>query len=315
MSNSEEQLRNRLKIIHNKTLCEILKYFNKDPDKELSIEELKNELAINTSSLFNSLKKLRSFGYIHQVARGHYKINYIQGDSLRIILSQLEENKISKKIENQNIDSHLSLIRHYKNPDLIFPELISTYRSIKISNLVRSGVSRATAFRVLKELTTLGFLIKNEKEKSWKSTSELDRLRNVFFQEWSEFPGNVKEIIKTLKDVLPDTVEYGGTVVGTIAGFPIYTDYIEDKINEFTAMVSAQINIAIKQCSATNHKLNFFVNFTEKGLIIAYLFKKISLAFILHTEKKFELFPKLIEILNEKAKLIKNKSDKLKIGF
>ncbi|MHA1379121.1 MAG: hypothetical protein ACTSRG_12135 [Candidatus Helarchaeota archaeon] len=315
MSTHEERLKNRLRLIHNKTLCDILEFFNAIPEKEYTIEEIKNKIKINTSTLFNSLKKLKTFGYINQVGRGNYKVNEILASSLKIMLDQLEERKLDIKDENKNIDNYLKLIRHYKNPEHYFPKLFSSSINLKISDLINSGISRATAFRILKELTDFGFLLKNEKEKIWGSTHKMDDLRNMILQEWLEIPGNFRKIVQQLIKKLPSSVHYKGIIVGTIAGFPIYTEYIGDKINEFTAMISAQLNIAIKQCKSIKHELDFIINIIDDGYIIVYAFEKIILAFVLYTEKKLQYFPKIIEILNDAAKKVELESKKLKIEY
>ncbi len=309
MSAPEQQLKNRLRLIHSATLCDLLKLFYKIPEKDYSIEELKEISGLNGSTLFNSIKKLKEFGYIEQIARGHYKINFVFGSSLIKMLEELEKNEIN----DDPSMNYVSLLRHFKNPDLVFSKLLTAYKNIKISDLTSAGVSRSTAFRILKELTNLGFLIKNEKEKSWKFSVPLENLRKIIIRESTEIPGKIQKILQNLKKNLPELIEYKGAVIGSIEGFPVVIDGIKNKINEFTAMISAQMNIATKQCNTNDHELEYFVNFTKEGYIIAYVLKKINLAFVFHSKNGFNKFQKLIELLNEASKKIETEAEQLKL--
>ena len=285
MSTPELQLKNRLKIIHNETLCELLRKFQSNPQKEYSIDELKNDSEINSpSTLFNSLKKLKELGYIDQIARGHYKINLIYGSSLIKMLDDLKKITLPKNPRSNHVENYLALLRHYKNPELIFFKLLTTYRNIKISDLIDSGVSRATAFRILKDLTDFGLLIKNKKDKSWKLTSNMELMRKLVIPERMEIPGKIQNIFQNLKKHLPDFIQYKGAVICSIEGFPVIIDLIEENINEFSAMISAQMNLATKQCIVTDSDLEFFVNFTKLGFIIAFAFRKITLALRLEND-------------------------------
>ncbi len=313
MATSDIELKNRLKLIHNKTLCDLLRLFNSEPQREYSIEELKERSNLNSSTLFNSLKKLRKIGYIEQLVRGHYKINYIVGPSLIKMLDELEKNKLPNIPLNHRNGNFLSLLRRFKNPDIVFSKLLTTYRTIKISDLIDAGVSRATAFRILKELTHLGLLIKDEKEKNWKFSPSLDFLRKIIVQEITQIPGKILNIFHNLKKNLPEFTEYQGSIICSIEGFPIFVHSIEKKISDFSAWISAQMNVATQQCAVVDYDLEFFINFTERGLIFAYPLKKITLAIVLHTENKFKDFQKLIKILNNTARKIDIEAEKLKI--
>ncbi|NVM02335.1 MAG: hypothetical protein HWN67_08360 [Candidatus Helarchaeota archaeon] len=310
---SEEQLKNRLKLIHNKTLCDLLRLFNTEPHREYSIEELKTKSKLNSSTLFNSLKKLKKVGYIEQLVRGHYKINYIVGPSLIKMLDELEKNKLPNiSFDNRN-GNYLSLLRRYKNPDIVFSKLLTTYRTIKISDLIDSGVSRATAFRILKELTNVGLLIKNEKEKNWQLSSNIDFLRRIIVQEITQIPGKILNIFQILKKNLPEYTEYIGSLLCSLEGFPIFVHSIEKKISDFSAWISAQMNVATQQCAVVDYELKFFINFIEKGLIIAYPLKKITLAMVFHTKNNLKEFHNLIQIINDAVEKIDIEVEKLKI--
>lgn len=313
MATSDEQLSSRLKLIHNKTLCNLLKKFYSNPQKEYSINELKVVSELNSSSLFNALRKLKDLNYIDQIGRGHYKINYLVGNSLTRMLDELETTKLPKNAENDTINNYLLLLRHYKNPDLIFFKLLTTYRPLKISDLIDSGIPRATAFRILKSLTDFGLLIKNEKDKSWKLTQNLDLLRKIIIQERTEIPEIIQNIFQDLKKILQNNIEYKGAIICSIEGFPVIIDSIEENTNEFSAMIAAQMNLASKQCLTTDSDIEFFVNFTKKGFIIAYALKKITLAMIFHTANKFDDFQKIIQKLNKVANDIELETEKLKI--
>ncbi|MFX1450603.1 MAG: hypothetical protein ACFFCM_07165 [Promethearchaeota archaeon] len=313
MSTTDLELHNRLKLIHNKTLCDLLRLFNTYPHREYSIEELKTKSELNSSTLFNSLKKLKKLGYIEQLVRGHYKINYIVGPAFVKMLDELENNKLPNGLPNIKVDNYLMLLRRYKNPDLIFSKLLTTYRTIKISELINSGISRSTAFRVLKELTHLQLLEKNEKDKNWKLSSNMDVLRKIIVQRRTEIPGKIKIIFQNLKKNLPDGIQYEGAIICSVVGFPIIVDVIEKKIDDFSAWISAQMNVATQQCAVVDYDLEFFINFTEQGFIIAYPLKKITLAMLFHTENKFSNFKESIPILNKTAKDIELEAEKLKI--
>ncbi|MFX0139076.1 MAG: hypothetical protein ACFFDN_35875 [Candidatus Hodarchaeota archaeon] len=313
MSTPEQELNNRLKLIHNKTLCDLLRLFNTYPQREYSIEELKEKSKLNSSTLFNSLKKLKNLGYIDQLVRGHYKINYIVGPSFVKMLEDLEKHKLEDGLPDFHIDNFLLLLRRYKNPDLIFSKLLTTFRTIKISDLTNTGVSRSTAFRVLKELSNLGLLVKDEKEKNWKLSSNIDALRKIIVQQRTEIPGKIKVIFQNLKKNLPDFVQYKGAIICSVVGFPIIIDVIEKKIDDFSAWISAQMNVATQQCAVVDYDLQFFINFTQKGFIIAYPLKKITLALVLHTENNIHRFQEVIPILNDTAKKIEIEAEKLKI--
>ena len=289
----------RLKIIHNETACAILQKMieqKKEPEV-FSLEEIRTMTSFKESTLLINLKNLVDEAFLARPSRGTYELTF-EGKNILSILRELDKK------------SHLDLIRKYKRPEIVFMPLFSSKGSFTNKDLTIQ-LSRASAYRILNELTELGYLSKNENNNTWSLTKEFEDLKNILLQK-KELSSEIlkrMDIIKAdLQNKFPETEIL--IVISTVEGLLIYPE-IDENLEYFriSSVASAEVNIAINLERVTETKLQdstlrLIINQSKDIFSIIRSYNELNLILIVKgsdVSKFLQIFP----YLDEKMKFIR----------
>ena len=292
------QIQNRLKIIHNETACAILQKMieqKKEPEVFL-LDEIRSLTNFKESTLLINLKNLVKGAFLLRPTRGTYELTF-EGKNIISILRELDKK------------AHLEQIRKYKRPEIIFMPLFSSKGSFSTKDLTLE-LSRASAYRILNELTDLEYLIKSENN-TWGLTKKFEDLKNILLQKKelsNEILKRMDQIQKYIQNEFPNVEII--IVISTIEGLLIYPE-IDENLEFFriSSVASAEVNIAInlERVSETrlqDSTLRLIINQSKEIFSIIRSYNELNLILIVKGIELSKFLP-ILPNLDEKMRFIR----------
>ena len=288
----------RLKIIHNETACAILQKMieqKKEPEV-FSLDEIRSLTNFRESTLLINLKNLVKGAFLLRPTRGTYELTF-EGKNIISILRELDKK------------THLEQIRKYKRPEIVFMPLFSSKGSFSTKDLTME-LSRASAYRILNELTDLGYLSKNDNN-TWSLSKEFEDLKNILLQKKelsNEILKRMDQIKKNLENEFPDAEII--IVISSIEGLLIYPE-IDENLEFFriSSVASAEVNIAINlervtETKLQDSKLRLIINESKDIFSIIRSYDELNLILIVKNTELSKFIP-ILPSLDEKMRFIR----------
>ncbi len=285
-----KRIENRLKLIHNQTACEILEKLSgiKKETGIFTLDEIRNETKISESTLLINLKQLIDDAYLIRSSRGAYEFTF-EGKNVLNIIKELESK------------SYLTLLRKFKRTEKVIFPFFSSKKAYSIKDL-EENVSRASSYRIFKELEDKGYLIKNE-NKSWNLSKKFETLIHIILQK-KELSDEMVRIIEEIKgEIKSQGFVDINIVIGSLEGFLIFPDIDEDhKYTKLSASASAEVNIADKLSSDLKIIVNILAD--NKGFSIIRKYDSINFICVIKNSIKTEEMLKIIPFIDKKMELL-----------
>ena len=276
-----KRIENRLKLIHNKTACEILENLSEIMTSTgiYTLDEIRKKTKLSESTLLINLKQLIDDNFLLRASRGAYEFTFEGRNVINII----------KELESKD---YLDFLRKFKRTEKVLFPFFSSRRTFSVKDL-ENNISRASSYRIFKELGDTGFLIKNE-NKTWNLSKKFETLIHIILQK-KELSDEMKEIIDEIELViLKQDYKDIKIVIGSVEGFLIFPDIDEDhEFTKISASASAEVNIADKISSDLELIINILSN--KKGFLIIRKYDEINficeIGNSVDTQKMLDLIP------------------------
>ncbi len=280
----------RLKLIHNETACTILQKMieeKKEPEV-FSLEEIRLLTKIKESTLLINLKSLVDEAFLQRSSRGTYELTF-EGKNIISIIRELGKR------------DHLDLIRKYKRPEMIFLPLFSSKGSFSISDLMEHNLSRASAYRILNELTSLDYLIKKE-NKTWGLSRKFEELKNILLQK-KELTSEILKEMDELQEYLRKKYPNISIVLSSNEGLLIYPEIDENlEYYRISSVASAEVNIGntlerVTESNILGSSLNLILNKTMDGFSLIRAYRELILILLVKNSKDLDDISSMLTML------------------
>ena len=285
-----KRLENRLKLIHNKTACEILENISeiKKETGIFTLNEIRNKTKLSESTLLINLKLLIDHAFLIRSSRGAYEFTF-EGKNVLNIIKELESK------------SYLDFLRRFKSTEKVIFPFFSSKRLYSVKDL-ENNISRASSYRIFKILADEGYLLKNI-NKTWSLSKKFETLIHIILQK-KELSDEMINIIEEIKHEIKNQGFKGITIViGSVEGFLIFPDIDEDhKFTKISASASAEVNIADKLSSDLKIIMNILAK--NKGFSIIRKYDNINFICEIKNSTKTENMLKIIPFIDKKMELL-----------
>ena len=286
-----QRIQNRLHLIHNKTACEILENISliKKDTGIFTLEEIRHKTNLSESTLLINIKQLINGAYLIRSSRGAYEFTF-EGKNVLNIINELESK------------SYIDLLRKFKRTEKVFLPFFSSKRVYTVNDL-ENNISRASSYRIFKELTDKGYLIKNEEKKTWNLSKKFETMIHIILQK-KELSDEMVNIIEEIKlEIKKQDFKDITIVIGSVEGFLIFPDIDEDhKFTKVSASASAEVNIADKLSSDLKIIINILAK--NKGFSIIRKYDIVNFICEIRNSTKTENMLKIIPFIDKKMELL-----------
>lgn len=301
MSEDLVSIKNRLKILHNKTACVFLQSINELQKETFDTNDLRGisgDMADSTTLI--TIRTLLDCNFLRRIGRGLYSLS-VEGKNFPHMLEELQQQQF------------LALIRAFKNPDLVFLPLFGApaFDTFEVNLLVEGGLSRASSYRILKKLTDVGLIVKNEDDKRWKLTTKMDELKGIILQ-LKELSAELMKTLEQIKQDLPikkkDRIQI---FISSIEGLPVQPTIDTNlRLDDLSATISAEINIATNFCkaiaetSSLKHVVNIIDDERGTTIAIARTYRDMIFVFLIKEWLEYEKLKEVMELIDQKLRAI-----------